>query len=120
MTRLIAYRGPDGEGFYFDHNVGFGHRRLVVIDPVSGRQPLCNEDGTIWACCNGEIYNYLELREFLRARGHRLSTQSDTEVIVHLFEEYGPRFVERLNGMFAIALWIARTALCIFIATAWG
>jgi len=105
MTRLIAYRGPDGEGFYFDNNVGLGHRRLVVIDPVGGRQPLCNEDGTIWACCNGEIYNYLEVREFLRARGHRLSTRSDTEVIVHLFEEYGPRFVERMNGMFAIALW---------------
>lgn len=105
MTRLIAYRGPDDEGFYFDGNVGLGNRRLTIIDPKHGHQPIHNEDKTVWVTFNGEVYNYIELREHLQTRGHRFYTDSDTEVIVHLYEEYGPRFVERINGMFAIALW---------------
>lgn len=108
MTRLIAYRGPDGEGYHFDRNCALGHRRLIIIDPEGGHQPIHNEDQTVWVSFNGEVYNYIELREDLRARGHRFTTKSDTEVLVHLYEEFGPRFVEQINGMFAIALWDAR------------
>lgn len=108
MTRMLHHRGPDGEGFYFDDHAALGHRRLSIIDLDAGKQPMCNEDETIWITFNGEIYNYLDLRKDLIAKGHRFKTESDTEVIVHLYEEVGEKFSERLRGMFAIGLWDRR------------
>ena len=105
MTRTLHHRGPDGEGFYFDEHAGLGHRRLSIIDLDSGKQPMSNEDETVWVTFNGEIYNYLDLRKDLIAKGHKFKTESDTEVIVHLYEEIGEKFPERLRGMFAIGLW---------------
>ncbi len=105
MTRALIHRGPDGEGFHAEPGIGLGHRRLSIIDLTGGQQPLCNEDGTIWVTFNGEIFNYIELRADLEKRGHRFKTQSDTETIVHLYEEKGLDFVDHLNGQFAIALW---------------
>jgi asparagine synthase (glutamine-hydrolysing) len=105
MTRTLYHRGPDGEGFYFDERAALGHRRLSIIDLDSGKQPMCNEDESIWVVFNGEIYNYLDLRKDLAAKGHVFKTESDTEVIVHLYEELGEKFPERLRGMFAIGLW---------------
>lgn len=108
MTDALVHRGPDDEGFYFGAGVGLGMRRLEVIDLAGGRQPIANEDGSVQVVLNGEIYNYQELRRRLEARGHRLATASDTEVIVHLYEDHGDRCVEHLRGMFAFALWDAR------------
>jgi len=107
MARAIVHRGPDGGGFHVDGAFGMGMRRLSIIDLQTGDQPLANEDGTVWVVFNGEIYNYRELRGELAARGHRFLTASDTEVIVHLYEEIGEACVERLRGMFALALWDA-------------
>ena len=104
MTDAIAHRGPDGEGQYAHGPVALGHRRLSIIDLHTGSQPMCNEDGTVWTVFNGEIYNYLELRTELLARGHLFKSNSDTEVIVHLYEEYGEDCVARLKGMFAFAI----------------
>jgi asparagine synthase (glutamine-hydrolysing) len=109
MLDTIRHRGPDDQGVYLSPQVGFGHARLSIIDLSSGHQPLSNEDGTVWIVFNGEIYNYRELRTFLLAKGHTLKTQSDTEVIVHLYEEMGPQCVEKLRGMFAFALWNENT-----------
>jgi len=109
MLDTIRHRGPDDQGVYISQQVGLGHARLSIIDLSSGHQPLSNEDGTIWIVFNGEIYNYLELRSFLLAKGHVFKTQSDTEVIVHLYEELGPQCVEKLRGMFAFALWDENT-----------
>src|SRR5262245_2772918 len=108
MTRALYHRGPDGEGYYFDEQAGLGHRRLSIIDLEAGKQPMCNEDGSIWVTFNGEIYNYLDLRKDLVAKGHQFKTESDTEVIVHLYEELGETFSEKLRGMFAIGLWDKR------------
>ena len=108
MADTLTHRGPDGEGFYFDDRIGLAHRRLSIIDLEGGRQPLANEDGTVWVTFNGEIYNYLELRKILVQKGHVFRTSSDTEVIVHLYEEKGEAFVGDLRGMFAIGLWDAR------------
>ena len=105
MCQTISHRGPDDDGIYVDGPVGLGMRRLSIIDLAGGHQPLSNEDGTVWVVFNGEVYNYRDLRPNLEARGHRFATNSDTEVIVHLYEEYGPDFVQHLRGMFAIALW---------------
>ncbi len=107
MADCLHHRGPDAAGLHEDAWTSFGHRRLSVIDPAGGHQPLSNEDGSVWVVFNGEIYNHLELRSGLEARGHRLGGRSDTEVIPHLYEELGEDFVHRLNGMFAIALWDA-------------
>jgi len=107
MTRALQHRGPDGEGFYCVGPVGLGSRRLAIIDLQSGSQPLTNEDETLWLIFNGEIYNYLELRRQLASR-HTFRTHTDTEVILHLYEEVGERCVEQLNGMFSFALWDAR------------
>src|SRR5262245_45703113 len=107
MCERIVHRGPDEDGYLFDAHVGLGMRRLSIIDLSTGKQPLHNETKTVWAMLNGEIYNYRELRADLEKRGHVFYTHSDTETIVHLYEEYGDRFVEHLNGMFAIAVWDA-------------
>jgi asparagine synthase (glutamine-hydrolysing) len=105
MTAAIAHRGPDGSGFYIDEGIGLGHRRLSIIDLAGGAQPIGNEDSSIQVVFNGEIYNYLELRKQLIKKGHRFRTASDTEVIVHGYEEWGIECVTRFNGMFAFALW---------------
>lgn len=131
MTRVLSHRGPDDAGgyhsdlpqksFLFDHEsqwaeytpdsetgAALGHRRLSIIDLGTGHQPLCNEDGTVWIAFNGEIYNYQELRSELTQQGHQFKTESDTEVIVHLYEEQGTACVERLRGMFAFGIWDER------------
>ncbi|MHC4493468.1 MAG: asparagine synthase (glutamine-hydrolyzing) [Planctomycetota bacterium] len=108
MSRAIVHRGPDDEGFYIDGAVALGMRRLSIIDLETGHQPISNEDGSVWVVFNGEIYNYLELRDELTSRGHRFRTASDTEVLVHLYEELGDAFVTRINAMAAIALWDGR------------
>ncbi len=108
MTATLGHRGPDGAGIHLDGPAGLGHRRLSIIDVAGGAQPLSNEDGTIWVTYNGELYNELELRRELEAKGHRYRTASDTESLVHLYEEEGPEFVRRLNGMFALAIWDGR------------
>ncbi len=105
MLRPIAHRGPDGQGFYLDGPVGLGHLRLAIIDVDGGPQPMTNEDDTVWIVFNGEIYNYLSLREELIAKGHKFRSRSDTEVIIHLYEEYGVDCLRRLRGMFAFAIW---------------
>lgn len=108
MTDAIVHRGPDDEGMYTDAGLGFGFRRLSIIDVSGGHQPISNEDGSLWVMLNGEIYNYPELRRELDSKGHKFSTHSDTETIVHLYEDYGEKCFERLRGMFAIALWDSR------------
>lgn len=108
MADTIAHRGPDDDGYYLSGPVGLGFRRLAIIDLATGHQPLSNEDGTVWIVFNGEIYNYLELREFLQDKGHIFKTHTDTEVIVHLYEEFGADCVTRLRGMFAFAIWDER------------
>src|SRR5215467_14224601 len=132
LTRTLAHRGPDEEGYFFNAGssvppgsmlesapirgrieggsgyVGLGHRRLSIIDLSSGQQPLSNEDGTVWIVYNGEIYNFQSLVAELEAKGHTLRTSSDTEVIVHLYEEYQEDFVRWLRGMFGLAIWDSR------------
>jgi asparagine synthase (glutamine-hydrolysing) len=105
MNQALHHRGPDSGGVYVDGGVGLAVRRLAIIDLAGGNQPMANEDGTVWVVQNGEIYNYREHREEHAAAGHRLSTKSDTEVHVHLYEEHGPDYVNRLRGMFAVAVW---------------
>ena len=89
MMSRLGHRGPDGNGYYRDERAALGHTRLAIIDTVGGGQPLCNEDGTVWVTFNGEIFNYVELVADLRRRGHTFATASDTEVIVHAWEEWG-------------------------------
>jgi asparagine synthase (glutamine-hydrolysing) len=108
MGDAIAHRGPDAEGYWAEPGIGLVHRRLSIIDLAGGDQPLSNEDGSVWAVFNGEIYNFAEIREGLEARGHRFRTRSDTEVLVHLYEERGDDLVEPLRGMFAFAIWDRR------------
>jgi asparagine synthase (glutamine-hydrolysing) len=105
MNRSLEHRGPDGEGFHIEPGVGFGHRRLSIIDLEGGKQPMYNEDGTVVVTYNGEIYNFKEIEVDLRARGHVFRTRCDSEVIVHAWEEWGERCLDRFNGMFAFALW---------------
>ncbi len=115
MIRTLRHRGPDDEGFYFwpsggDGNrsgiwAALGHRRLAIIDIAGGKQPMANEDRTVWVVFNGEIYNFRELRSRLEAKGHRFASRSDTEVLVHLYEDVGPEMLPQLNGMFAFAIW---------------
>lgn len=105
MCNRIAHRGPDDDGYWIDDGVGLGHRRLSIIDLAGGHQPMTNEERTIWVVFNGEIYNYQELRQDLEQRGHQFSTNSDTEAIVHAYEEFGHECQHRFQGMFAFALW---------------
>ena len=108
MNNVLIHRGPDGEGMFIDSNVGLGHRRLSIIDLEAGMQPMGNEDGSVQVVFNGEIYNFPELKKELENRGHIFKTRSDTETIIHGYEEWGEDFVGRLRGMFAIALWDIR------------
>jgi asparagine synthase (glutamine-hydrolysing) len=108
MTGALGHRGPDGNGYYRDRHAALGHTRLAIIDTAGGAQPLCNEDGTIWVTFNGEIFNYVELAGELRHRGHMFRTASDTEVIVHAWEEWGTECFSRFNGQWALALWDRR------------
>jgi len=105
MTRSMTHRGPDDEGYYVTGNVGMGHRRLSIIDLAGGHQPIFNEDGTISIIFNGEIYNYQELMDALKRKGHEFSTRCDTETIVHLYEEFGLDCPQKLRGMYAFAIW---------------
>ncbi|MGH7790996.1 MAG: asparagine synthase (glutamine-hydrolyzing), partial [Thermodesulfobacteriota bacterium] len=111
MTDIMVHRGPDSEGFYVAPGIGLGIRRLSIIDLETGDQPISNEDETVTVVCNGEIYNFQELRQELIAAGHRFRTGSDVEVIVHLYEDHGVQCVNYLRGMFAFALWDARRRL---------
>ena len=115
LADVLVHRGPDGEGIHRDSQVAMGVRRLAIIDLEGGRQPLYNETGEIALVGNGEIYNFVELRAELEARGHRFHSGSDCETIVHLYEELGPDCVHRLRGMFAFALWdkLNRTLLIV-------
>lgn len=107
MNKTLTHRGPDDEGFYSDRKVTLGHRRLSIIDLESGHQPIHNENESIWVILNGEIYNFKELRKELEKKGHKFYTHSDTEVIVHLYEDYGYSMLKKLDGMFSLALWDA-------------
>src|SRR5438045_7874924 len=111
MNTALLHRGPDGEGSFWSDDVGLAMRRLAIIDLNSGDQPIFNEDGSVCVVYNGEIYNFLLLRTELESRGHCFATQSDTEVIVHAYEEYGVDCIERLWGMFSLALWDDRKKL---------
>jgi len=105
MLAQIRHRGPDEFGLYLDDRVAMGNARLSIIDLSGGQQPITNEDKTLWIVFNGEIFNYLELRPELEKCGHRFTTNSDTEVLLHAYEEYGAACLERLNGQFAFAIW---------------
>ena len=121
MCQTIVHRGPDDEGVYAQGPVGLGMRRLSIIDLAGGKQPIHNEDRTVWVVFNGEIYNFPELRRELEGRGHQFYTHSDTEVIVHLYEEMGADCVKKLRGMFAIALYDAEASTrCCWRATGWA
>ncbi len=108
LCARLVHRGPDEQGYFQDGCAALGQRRLSIIDLAGGRQPLCNEDGTVWVTFNGEIYNFKELRVSLEGHGHRFATDSDTEVIVHAYEQYGIEAVKQFRGMFAFALWDGR------------
>src|SRR5690349_9113697 len=108
MADTLQHRGPDDEGFYCASRIGLGHRRLSIIDLAGGHQPLSNEDETIWIVFNGEIYNFQELNQKYLSTGHHFRTRSDTETIIHLYEEIGERCFAELRGMFTIALWDGR------------
>src|SRR5262245_17201036 len=114
MRAALAHRGPDGAGLYQspDRRTVLGHRRLAIVDlSEAGRQPMSNEDGTVWITFNGEIYSHQSHREPLTARGHQFRSRSDTEAILHLYEEFGPACVSHLDGMFAFAIWDERRQL---------
>ena len=108
MVSILSHRGPDEQGLYLDDHIGLGHARLSIIGIDSGTQPICNEDQRFWIVYNGEIFNYIELRKDLIQKGHRFSTDTDTEVILHLYEDLGPKCLSLLNGQFALAIWDSR------------
>src|SRR4030042_480237 len=105
MTALIIHRGPDEDGYYADGNINLGMRRLSIIDVTTGHQPIHNEDRSIWIVFNGEIYNFQELKKELEGKGHKFKGRSDTEVILHSYEQWGEDCLQKFNGMFAFAIW---------------
>jgi asparagine synthase (glutamine-hydrolysing) len=107
MRDVITHRGPDEAGLHCDSHAALAHRRLSIVDLGSGQQPLSNEDGSVWVIFNGEIYNHADIRKELESSGHCYRTRSDTETLVHAYEEWGDAFVHRLRGMFAFAMWDA-------------
>ncbi len=120
MARSIFHRGPDDEGFFFDGNLGLGFRRLSIIDLSGGHQPMSDAEESVWVVFNGEIYNYLELRAELEAKGHKFRTRSDTEVIVHGYKEWGTAALKRFNGMFGLAIWDVRRRRLVVARDAMG
>jgi asparagine synthase (glutamine-hydrolysing) len=114
MTDTITHRGPDDDGYFIEGGVGLGMRRLSIIDIKGGKQPILSENGQVVVVCNGEIYNYLQLRTEMIERGHVFNSNSDTECIVHLYEEYGMNFISHLRGMYAIALYDRKKKHMIF------
>ncbi len=120
MMGALSHRGPDGSGYYRDRTVALGHTRLAIIDTAGGVQPMQNEDGSVWVTFNGEIFNYPELTDELRAKGHAFRTRSDTEVIVHAWEEWGPACFERFNGQWALAIWDRRTGRLVLSRDRYG
>lgn len=120
MTDRIAYRGPDAEGFFLDNNCALGHRRLAIIDLSTGNQPIYNEDESIVIVFNGEIYNYVELREELKKSGHKFKTSSDTEVLVHGYEQWGHKLTSKLRGMYAFAIWNSNNKELYMARDEWG
>ncbi len=120
MTERIAHRGPDGEGFFMDNKCGLGHRRLAIIDLRTGDQPIYNEDKTVVVVFNGEIYNFRQLRQELEEKGHRFQTQTDTEVLVHGYEEWAGALTEKLRGMYAFAIWDAAEESLFLARDKWG
>ncbi|MGH7210984.1 MAG: asparagine synthase (glutamine-hydrolyzing), partial [Acetobacteraceae bacterium] len=105
MTTALAHRGPDGDGFLIEPGIGLGNRRLAIIDPRAGQQPMFNEDGSVAITFNGLIYNFRDLQPQLQALGHVFRTRCDTETVIHAWEEWGPDCLDRIEGMFAFALW---------------
>jgi asparagine synthase (glutamine-hydrolysing) len=120
MSETIVHRGPDDHGFYFDESVSLANRRLSIIDLSTGKQPIHNEDETIWITYNGEVFNFMELKLDLEKKGHRFYTNTDTETIVHLYEEYGDRCAEKLRGMFAFAIWDSKNKKIILVRDRMG
>src|SRR5260370_6276819 len=120
MAQSISHRGPDDEGYYFAGPLGFGFRRLSIIDLAGGHQPMSDKEGTVSVIFNGEIYNFKELRAEVEDRGHRFQTRSDTEVIVHGYKEWGSNLFDRLNGMFGLAIWDVRNRRLVVARDAMG
>lgn len=120
MNAAIIHRGPDDDGVYCNGVAALAMRRLAIIDLAGGHQPMSNEDDSVWIVFNGEIYNYQALRDELQSRGHRFKTDSDTETMLHLYEDYGPQFVQRLNGMFAVAIWDDRRRQLVLVRDRMG
>ena len=120
MTDRIAHRGPDGEGFYLDDNIALGHRRLAIIDLTTGDQPIYNEEKDVIVVLNGEIYNYQELREELKKKKHKFVTKTDTEVLVHGYEEWGHNLTKKLRGMYAFAIWNKKEQELYMARDGWG
>ena len=120
MADSIAHRGPDDEGYYMSGSLGFGFRRLSIIDLAGGHQPMSDSQEKVWVIFNGEIYNFQELREELQSRGHRFRTRSDTEVIVHGYKEWGTEVFKRLNGMFSLAIWDVQSRRLVLARDAMG
>ena len=120
MADSIVHRGPDDEGYFFSGPLGFGFRRLSIIDLSGGHQPMSDADETVWVVFNGEIYNFKELRAELEQRGHQFRTNSDTEVIVHGYKQWGTAVLERLNGMFGLAIWDVLGGASLSRVTRWA
>jgi asparagine synthase (glutamine-hydrolysing) len=120
MTRSISHRGPDDEGYYIAGPLGFGFRRLSIIDLAGGHQPMSDQEESVWVVFNGEIYNFLELKRELEAYGHVFRTKSDTEVIVHGYKQWGDEVLNRLNGMFGLAIWDVRQRRLVLARDAFG